>query len=354
MAGKVHGEQPEPPAPGKVRHPPPGRGRRARPRPGLARTLCSRCRRQISSLWIRLSPQTGFSPAICPISNVSRASFGGRPPPLGQVHCRRKEPPVPAQQRLRGHQPAHPQGSREQPGQAASTIRSAESTSWGPAAAAPPPSGPAPAVRHPSTPPNPPAAPPIRSGGRRSAKAPVWSRPAILPAQRPSRKAYSQVRHLCPVLGPNRVGGGEVPAHPACSRTWRTFSPETLSLALGRIKPRNKYPHHPVAHRVRGGHGLNRGGGRCVRGCVPARPASRRAAALPLPGPQGPRRQLPTYPGILQACLPRRTRSDKPAARCVRHRPGHTRRIAPVQRQKPGHHWLDISRSVVTNRTNSP
>jgi hypothetical protein len=128
------------------------------------------------------------------------APAGIGPPPPDQT-------PVPAQQRARGHQPAQPQRSGQQPGQRGDhrTVGPVRPRPGGSAAAAPPPPGAVPAARHPSTPPNVPAAPSSQSGARRAGKASVPSRPCDLASPGPPRAAYSQASHLRPVLEPHRV-----------------------------------------------------------------------------------------------------------------------------------------------------
>ena len=73
--------------------------------------------RPSSSPWIRLYPQPGFSRAICSISTTSLASRGGRPPNKRIGPAPADQPPMPAQQRVRRDQPAHPQRPGEKPDQ---------------------------------------------------------------------------------------------------------------------------------------------------------------------------------------------------------------------------------------------
>jgi hypothetical protein len=113
---------------------------------------------------------------------------------------------VPAQQRIRRHQPAHPQRSREQPRQGG------ERRPVGPVQLGP---GVLPAQhgyllaehqqfgvlrrrrtcqqRHPPG-----------QADEHQIQHPYHHKPAILPVQRPSRLAYSQVSYLCPVMKPHR------------------------------------------------------------------------------------------------------------------------------------------------------
>jgi hypothetical protein len=97
---------------------------------------------------------------------------------------------VPAQQRLRRHQPAHPQRRREQPGQGGEyrPVRPIQLRLGGSAAAAPPPPGEALAIRHPSTPKNAPAETSSQPIGRALGRASARSRTRD-PASRPTAAA---------------------------------------------------------------------------------------------------------------------------------------------------------------------
>ena len=131
------------------------------------------------------------------------AAVRAGPPPADQ-------PPVPAQQRVRGHQAAHPQRPWEQPGRAASTARSAQSslgfgfwrcstaTSWRSTSS----SASFDAAERASSAIHP------ASRTTHQVEHPYRHKPAILPAQRPSRSTYSRVSYLCPFLEPHRCRTG--------------------------------------------------------------------------------------------------------------------------------------------------
>jgi hypothetical protein len=83
---------------------------------------------------------------------------------------------MPAQQRARRHEPAHPQRPGEQPRPGGQHHRlPSPASAQDPAAATPRLRSAAPATRHPSTPRNAPAAPSNQPGGRASSRAPVPS-----------------------------------------------------------------------------------------------------------------------------------------------------------------------------------
>ena len=130
------------------------------------------------------------------------AAVGIGPPPADQ-------PPVPAQQRVRRHQPAHPQRPGEQPGQGG------EHRPVGPVQlrlrVLPPQHRHLLAQhqqlgvlrrrrtcqqRHPAG-----------QADEDQVEHPYRHKPAILPAQRPPPQANPQVSHLCPVLEPHRLRG---------------------------------------------------------------------------------------------------------------------------------------------------
>ena len=112
------------------------------------------------------------------------------------------QPPVPAQQRFRRDEPAHPQRSEQQPGQAGEhrPVGPIQLLVSGSAAATPRPPGPTPTTRHPSKPKNARATPSSRSGEGRSARASLWPQARDAASCTTFPPANLQTSHQCLVL----------------------------------------------------------------------------------------------------------------------------------------------------------